>query len=1230
MPDLFTMVIAGYVAANAHKWLADLRDTLLNKGKEVATEKGKAWLDDKEQQRHLELVLKKAVQGGLKKFRQRKDRDQYRDILTNLFEPGEHNAALRREAITFFTLSDKPDLDELNEIYDRSLRTRNLSQTILPVNAAPYLASFFEALIDELYADGCFRSQISDVIRTRAAMLMAEVNTSLREIHKTLKNEYTDEQFQQDLTKYIDHLEHAMHNLKIVGFLPKEQKRDPEIRSIFVPLRIALSDYSTSNEQSNSIVGLLEQHPYMVMLGDPGSGKSTAIRYLAWSHARVNQSSTELTDVPLLPNHPLPLRIELRLLLHERKLNPEYSFLSYATEVLLGRNHVHVNPLMFERLLQQKRMMVLFDGLDEVTTLDERKRLVEEIEHFVQLYPGNHILVTSRPVGYDLASCSDHLFTHSKVQNFDDDQIQQFLERWYTHVLGLSPLQYDDQQELDMLFKTLKENQRLHKLAENPLLLTVITGLYRSQRLPEKRVQVYDRCAELLLETWAKLKGTDERWTDMKLGKEDQFACVAHLGFQLHERSQEEDDAQKDDGSEADTATDVSERVMQREIEHFIRDQKLITEIAEQRKEARRFLDLMRIEAGLIVERGTDENEESVYGFVHRTFQEYFAASDIHHRYLEEDRTLIVTFLEEHLHDPHWQEVILLLLGKLGRKQVTAHLRQILNGTITSRRSSYRDILQQDLFFVCKCLLEEMPVEVDLADDVLSRLSNLIITSPFSLQCSIALSMVGRLTQTKQFSNANLGLRALTNLAASEAIIDVHLKINIVAILYENSAVASTERQQAIQMLLKFAQYSSLSPSDTIYTAQTLYSISPQGSEERQWAVQFLLQFIQRFDTSIKYAVQAAETLYRFSPPDSEEERQTINGLLSLIQSTKLSTRYIVQIAEMFYYSKQSPSVGRQLAAQFLLQFAQSPDLSVEDLLQVFTAFGNFGPSESEENQQAIHILLQLVQDSNLSVEYIIKVARALYLCSPQDSQEKQQAIQVLLTLAQRSDISVQDTLQAIETLYYFNIMYRQTYTAKKLRQIATQHLLQLARRPGLSVEHTIRVTEELYRRSPQGSQEEKRAGKALLELAQRSDLSIEHVIQAAEALYRSSDRNSEGQQRAFQLLWQLAQDERTTANQRLRIFTIPVVTWGVSYRDKAQAIQALQRLLTKEELVGYLEKRWIIVHTRVSAEEIPYVAALAQQQWLSPKICNDMYDTLSRSVSEFHKISILGDPISD
>jgi hypothetical protein len=553
------------------------------------------------------------------------------------------------------------------------------------------------------------------------------------------------------------------------------------------------------------------------------------------------------------------------------------------------------------------------------------------------------------------------------VQSFDDYQIRQFLERWYKYVLGLSPLPDQEQQELETLFTTLKENPRLRKLAENPLLLTVITGLYRSQRLPEKRVQVYDKCAELLLETWARLKGTNIRWSNMKMGREDQFACVAHLGFQLHLRSQEKNDAQDDRESTENTAIDVPAKVMRKEIERFLSKGKLITELAEQRKEAELFLRLMQEEAGLIVELGIDENGESVYGFVHRAFQEYFAAADIYERFeQDEDPTIIADFLIEYLHDPHWREVILLLLGKFGRKRATLRLRHILDGKIKSRRSLYTDILQQDLFFVCDCLLDEMDVESGLAETVVSRISNLVTTSPILQQRLNALEKLAGLMRTKQF--ANLGKRELVRLVALDTITDIELKIQI---------------------------------------AKALYSSSPNGSEGRKLAVQRLLEMVQRLDLTAEQAVQAAQALYRSSSEGLEEKELATQQLLRIAQQPDITIEQSIQAVEVLYGSSLEGSEEKKLTAQQLLEIAQRPNLTVEQEIQAVQAlYQSCARRSLEEGQQATQLLWRLSQDTRLTISQRLSVVTTPIAVSESCYKDKLRALQELCVLMPTEQIA--------------------------------------------------------------------------------------------------------------------------------------------------------------------------------------------------------------------------------
>ena len=118
IPDpLSVATITSLVVASTPHMLEVLRGTLLDKGKEVVLDKGKEFLtdrgsklvrdrvlhlDEKEQRQHLEQALKNAVERGLIQFESPVERDRYRDVLANLFEPGEHSKTLQQEALRLF------------------------------------------------------------------------------------------------------------------------------------------------------------------------------------------------------------------------------------------------------------------------------------------------------------------------------------------------------------------------------------------------------------------------------------------------------------------------------------------------------------------------------------------------------------------------------------------------------------------------------------------------------------------------------------------------------------------------------------------------------------------------------------------------------------------------------------------------------------------------------------------------------------------------------------------------------------------------------------------------------------------------------------------------------------------------------------------------------------------------------------------------------------------------
>ena len=1205
-------------------WLFSIRDAFLNKGAEIVLDKGlrvgSTWfhLDEKEQLRHLKRILRNAGERCVGSFTTQEDRDQLSDILTILSEQDGHSEALRREVMRLFTLFDLPNFETLSELYNQALRYRLLTQSTTPknVDAKPYLNRFFEALKAEFYSDSLYHEQMNEAIKIRTAVgiqrSLTEVVTTLRQIGGALTTHYTTEQFEQDLEAYVAYMEKALRHLKLVGVVPKDRENentDPELNAIFVPLRLTLQDRTKIVPGTPpSVIGLLEYIPQMVLLGGPGSGKSTATRHLSWSHAAINlyNSPTSPSNTPLLSGKPLPLRIELRRLTEDRRQLPDYDFLDYTTEVLLKRSGIYVHRQMFEELLDRKLMLMLFDGLDEVATLDDRRRLVDEIEAFSQRYPANRILVTSRPVGYELARFSNQSFCHVLVQEFDDQQIRMFLKRWYTHVLKLSPLPPDDRQELETFYTTLRENPRLHSLAANPLLLTVITALHRYERLPDRRILVYDRCADLLLDTWAKLKGTDIRWKDMKTGKEDQYACVAHLGFVLHERSQEKEATQESTlgktSSAKDLASDVPARFILREVENFLKTRGLLTEIAEQHVEARRFLELMQVEAGLIVERGKDENGEDLYGFVHRTFQEYFAAADVYERYLqEEEPTIISQFLKEHLHDPHWHEVILLLLGKLKRKPATAQLRQLLAGK--SRLSRYTNIIQQDLFFICKCLAEEINVDNELAETVVSRICGLVKHSPFPSQRTKGLEALASLIQTRQY--ASLGRRELKVLATQDIIPDISTRILAVQTFYKSSThkLETAEQRLATQKLIELLRRPDLTLEQSVEVARALYFSSPDNSDERQLATQKLIELLRRSDLTLEQSVKVAQALYFSSPYQSDERQMAIQKLIELLRRPDLTLEQSVEVARPLYFSSLNNSEEEQLVTQKLIELLRRPDLTLEQSVEVARAFNFNSPDNSDERQLVTQKLIELLRQPDLTLEQSVEVARALCQNSLFQSDEQRQAIQKLTELAQRPDLTLEQIVQVVQALHQdvlpqleeaqlaiqrlAELVRQSDLTFEQSMQVAQafcgpphlfihrvdearfviQRVIDLVQRASLTTEQNQQMAQVLSRYINQHFENEQWVTQRLAELAQRPDLAPEQNMQAALALYRCSRNNSEEEQLATQKLTELLRRPDLTFEQSVKVAQALYKSSTNSSEEEQLATQKLTELLQRPDL---------------------------------------------------------------
>ncbi|MEG4120738.1 HEAT repeat domain-containing protein [Microcoleus sp. N9_B4] len=417
-----------------------------------------------------------------------------------------------------------------------------------------------------------------------------------------------------------------------------------------------------------------------VLLGAPGCGKTTLLSFFA---------------VMLAQNYPeklgwdsgidcLPILINIR----DFSMLSDINFLDYARQ--FAEKTMSVKPLpegFFEYWLAEGRAMILLDGLDEVVEESKRYAVVKQINSFLGQYHQNLAIITSRPAGYKSDFFNTSEFEHYQLQLFDDAKVDEFINHWYDSRVRDAA---EAQRRKDSIKKALDENDRIKLLARNPLLLTIIALIHRYQAvLPRSRHKLYEKAVETLLKNWDANKNLTEQSGFKCLDADDLRRQMEILAYWIHTQG-------STDKREGGTLIAKDELLDQLTLN--IKTKKQV-ERFQAKEEAKRFVDFIQQRTGLLNEQGQD-----LYAFVHKTFQEYLCAQEIGYQADDDDDfQIVLNHIREHLHDPHWREVLLLLIAQQKPKKAAKAMRAIL-----AANSEHEEWLHRDLFFAGSCLAENI------------------------------------------------------------------------------------------------------------------------------------------------------------------------------------------------------------------------------------------------------------------------------------------------------------------------------------------------------------------------------------------------------------------------------------------------------------------------------------------------------------------------------------------
>lgn len=227
----------------------------------------------------------------------------------------------------------------------------------------------------------------------------------------------------------------------------------------------------------------------LVILGDPGSGKSSLIRYLSLRWAGIAEPTIRDTQ-------PIPLVVELGAYARWQ-CDGRKDFIRYLEDGPVW--HGWQRGLLARLLEQPGRVVLLLDGLDEVFDVPTRESVINDIQRFCSQFALVPLVLTSRVVGYQAQRLREAEFRHFMLQDLDATQITDFMNRWH-EVTFDDPAQAAPKR--DRLHKAIRESKSIAMLVGNPLLLTMMAVLNRNQELPRDRADLYAQASRVLLHQW--------------------------------------------------------------------------------------------------------------------------------------------------------------------------------------------------------------------------------------------------------------------------------------------------------------------------------------------------------------------------------------------------------------------------------------------------------------------------------------------------------------------------------------------------------------------------------------------------------------------------------------------------------------------------------------------------------------------------------------------------------
>ena len=354
----------------------------------------------------------------------------------------------------------------------------------------------------------------------------------------------------------------------------------------------------------------IQQNRCVVILGGPGSGKSSFVRQLAANAARQPSAPVPLfLTLRDLPPHLRHISLGEFVTTDQRAQLRQAVFAQWRLDIERQQGGALVEKL--GQLVSDGQVLLIFDGLDEVPP-DSRRAVREAILSVV--HPRlERVIVTCRTRSYVGEAQLPHFATFT-LAPFNANQIRAFAHAWYVAQRNLGRLDEAQAQAKIADLQRAATDKMMMPLAEIPLLLTTMTIIHQTDKeLPKQRVLLYQQVVVLLARRWQKEKEQGSQPVSEALRQliHDESnkltLLLQQLAYALHEQQAQQKEA----------------RLGRYQIIQLLEKEGHPLAIIEE------LLDYIDNRAGVLAGYGGGEGKPSEYDFLHRTFQEYLVGCQL-------------------------------------------------------------------------------------------------------------------------------------------------------------------------------------------------------------------------------------------------------------------------------------------------------------------------------------------------------------------------------------------------------------------------------------------------------------------------------------------------------------------------------------------------------------------------------------------------------------------------